>query len=696
MEIVIHRKGGCKVKSISVLILSFFLVCSLASAEMKTWTGSEDNSWHNPNNWDPPGVPGPGDDVGIPSGSNCEINEGDANCNNIMNDGNLSINGGNLNSNGDFVNNGRTEVENGNANVGGNMENNSDFNSNNSNVDVGGEVENNSRMNLNNSDMHSDRMRNNGDMDMSGGKFETDTHFDNYGDMDMSGGEIEAGGNINNSGNMNISNGDATADGNFTNNDSLNLDNARAEAGGDFNNTSDGNIEMSGRSNIGGVNDVNNEGNIGGVGNSDVRIYGRNVNNSGRISGSPVGGNVAITALITVENNSGGQIIGGYNELAGGAGGDVIIIANNIRIHQGSDILGGAGQAKGGNVKLIGKCQSVIEGGQTKGGRYTSKGVGGSVYIYSDSVYFSFTDTLDSVYSDYCFIKGNSIVFDTLNHGWSFYQARFVVATTYGGFADFSNLNTTWSIFSSYSDSEYVIFSNDRRLPDSSLQVFAFGITPEDTSDADTTILKEAYMYQNEAYIHDTTGVTDSIHFFLRNLCLGAYKLHYRIFSDLSWVTSYEDSVILPPFTDEDSFWVRYTIPTLPEDTIIADTVRQVVWIFDSATATAETVYENYSLIYGSLNTSLEVREIKISQKPKKMKIFAHPNPFNSSVEISVAEAAKPVDVEIFDISGKLIHTEKSVVRSFVWKPDKSIPGGIFLISTTKNNCEPQKILYIK
>ena len=59
-----------KMKMIFVLTGALILfVANQGRAGLITWTGSENNSWHNAANWDPQQVPVDGDEVEIPSGT---------------------------------------------------------------------------------------------------------------------------------------------------------------------------------------------------------------------------------------------------------------------------------------------------------------------------------------------------------------------------------------------------------------------------------------------------------------------------------------------------------------------------------------------------------------------------------------------------------------------------------------------------
>ena len=102
------------------------------------------------------------------------------------------------------------------------------------------------------------------------------------------------------------------------------------------------------------------------------------------------------------------------------------------------------------------------------------------------------------------------------------------------------------------------------------------------------------------------------------------------------------------------------------------------------------------------------------SAKPEAFAIFAHPNPFNSAVTISVEQtflsvqkgqtgmSDLPVTVEIFDVNGRKIKTLRPSATSlekggtdsaplhkggqggsYVWQPDESVGSGVYLVRAT-------------
>ena len=85
-----------KLDMIRTIFLSivFFLTTNLESYSQSNWTGAINNSWNNADNWNPSGVPGPGDDVIINSGDINISSSPVAEVNSLtMNGGNLEVSG---------------------------------------------------------------------------------------------------------------------------------------------------------------------------------------------------------------------------------------------------------------------------------------------------------------------------------------------------------------------------------------------------------------------------------------------------------------------------------------------------------------------------------------------------------------------------------------------------------------------------
>ena len=97
---------------------------------------------------------------------------------------------------------------------------------------------------------------------------------------------------------------------------------------------------------------------------------------------------------------------------------------------------------------------------------------------------------------------------------------------------------------------------------------------------------------------------------------------------------------------------------------------------------------------------------------PDAITISAYPNPFNSAITISLSGGVGASDarsgqvgIEIYDISGRLVADlpvtncgePQFVPTPQIWRPDKSISSGIYLIrARAGNNKITKPIVYLK
>jgi len=71
---------------------------------------------------------------------------------------------------------------------------------------------------------------------------------------------------------------------------------------------------------------------------------------------------------------------------------------------------------------------------------------------------------------------------------------------------------------------------------------------------------------------------------------------------------------------------------------------------------------------------------------PEQFKLSVSPNPFNSSVKITVPAGAR---VEVYDLQGRLINkgiqpfAESQRERTFIWQPDETIQSGVYFVKAT-------------
>ncbi|MBN2542507.1 T9SS type A sorting domain-containing protein [bacterium] len=99
--------------------------------------------------------------------------------------------------------------------------------------------------------------------------------------------------------------------------------------------------------------------------------------------------------------------------------------------------------------------------------------------------------------------------------------------------------------------------------------------------------------------------------------------------------------------------------------------------------------------------------EEKPGNKPGNLSLKAFPNPFNSSVNISMVGALKlaHLQVEIYDINGGMVFKNEEVRSSFCnegfyrmnWTPDEGLGAGIYFVRASKvDNSITRKLLYVK
>jgi hypothetical protein len=126
----------------------------------------------------------------------------------------------------------------------------------------------------------------------------------------------------------------------------------------------------------------------------------------------------------------------------------------------------------------------------------------------------------------------------------------------------------------------------------------------------------------------------------------------------------------------------------------------------------------------GSTAFTVDIRTgIVEIDKPEDFEIRAYPNPFNSSVTISILGVCDtPLRVEIYDVAGQLIHvitrpkaaaisqnnrssfsldTRRDAVYInngvFVWTPDESLGSGVYLVRVSMTERSVTKrLVYLK
>ncbi|MGC9314036.1 MAG: hypothetical protein ACP5G4_00245, partial [bacterium] len=149
----------------------------------------------------------------------------------------------------------------------------------------------------------------------------------------------------------------------------------------------------------------------------------------------------------------------------------------------------------------------------------------------------------------------------------------------------------------------------------------------------------------------------------------------------------------------------------------------------DSTGGQPDSTFTTGDLTLQVFNNSLQVAE-RIA-KPSSISISAYPNPFNSAVSIAIdahvgAIHELPLQIDIFDVNGRMvdvigIYDQPVIARheaifhknpkdchglrprndnagEFLWRPDPSIPSGVYLMRATALNgaCASKRIVYLK
>ena len=123
--------------------------------------------------------------------------------------------------------------------------------------------------------------------------------------------------------------------------------------------------------------------------------------------------------------------------------------------------------------------------------------------------------------------------------------------------------------------------------------------------------------------------------------------------------------------------------------------VEQLRAFQDSMTHVVDDIY--------SFGTAVLINEVILSSNPVEIGIFASPNPFNSTVEISLLNCPDDLDITIYDTIGRPVKIIgkpdfKYISGSFKWTPEPSLPSGIYYVRVLSDRFgnNTLKLLYIK
>jgi hypothetical protein len=618
------------------LALSVLLSAFTTFGQLKEFTGPSGGNWHDPGNWDPPGVPGYSDNVFIGGGSNVNVGGMGIGVKGFHNEGQID-NVGNMQVLNDLKNNGI-------LNDAGNIQ--------------AGELHNWEDGEINDvKNIVANRgMLNNGIIQGQDGA------------------------------NLNIEVNCSELDSAFA----INHEDGQILAQGDnaqvniivkvVNFINKGEIKAPKAVWIGAKGGVDNQGLI------ETQL---------NETPNPSGDNLNITCInehgTAVLKNS-GSIIASDSSSSGDGADNIHINADNLEnsgtIQTGSN---GSGMGVYGGYAFI---KAMILRNYLGG--HILSGSGSCPFIYGHSVTFnnetagSFRNRLldgePVLNGEYLCIVGTNVVFADLPANSIIGEYLIEISTTSlpGFVADFSGLSATPVFHCLYGDIEI-----------KGENIIAPAIGMNAICDPDPVMLSGSagHLYATlfAPFKMTNQGVSDSVRYLIRNEHTYARSFNYTVTSALGWITPISATTcILDPWESE-AVWVHFTIPDPLAETTV-DTVRF------SAVIASWSVTEITTIIafpFDTLPTPVSVEEKK-PILPEVFTISANPNPFNSSVRITLdglgAHCNTPLQIEIFDVNGRIVERIPSALLykggteqreagvSYIWTPDESLPSGVYLV----------------
>ncbi|MCK5833004.1 hypothetical protein KAH81_04955 [bacterium] len=215
------------------------------------------------------------------------------------------------------------------------------------------------------------------------------------------------------------------------------------------------------------------------------------------------------------------------------------------------------------------------------------------------------------------------------------------------------------------------------------------------------------YRYPDSAEVIDDEEITAKLYFQDEGSGLDTSSF-YAIFNSET-LTLASPAVIL----DSDTFLVH--LPTAGIEIEAGDTVWVEVSIQDKPDSCGPNVL-NQSWYFSTYSIGIQDRNL-----PREYTISTYPNPFNSTVKVSINGSPLPCIalVEIFDLDGRRVDIISSVARNpikhdgdffpsgrndgkneFIWTPSPTITSGVYLIRATFSEQTASaictKIIYLK
>ncbi|RKZ30609.1 hypothetical protein DRQ36_04890 [bacterium] len=176
------------------------------------------------------------------------------------------------------------------------------------------------------------------------------------------------------------------------------------------------------------------------------------------------------------------------------------------------------------------------------------------------------------------------------------------------------------------------------------------------------------------------------------NVCVGQVAFDYTTDGGTTW--NYLTAHLTPPI---DTLLIYdFTVPATAGSECYLR-----LFVYDSIFNYTADTSDMFVIAY--MGISDETPEL-----PSKPVLSAHPNPFNSSVSITVVSkrtSSIPTNIEIFDINGRMVHkmpvtarltaNQSNVSGVCRWQPDESTDTGVYLARLTGTD-EAIKIVLLK
>jgi hypothetical protein len=208
------------------------------------------------------------------------------------------------------------------------------------------------------------------------------------------------------------------------------------------------------------------------------------------------------------------------------------------------------------------------------------------------------------------------------------------------------------------------------------------------------------------------TGHSGSFEVMIRNEHAIARNYNYTVNSLRGWFAPVSGTTPdLDPW-ETHSFFVHFNVPSgLTETTI--DTVATRAQLFPMWETFKSTIT---AFPFDTLPTPVAVEE-KSAFVPDAMTISANPNPFNSSVRITLdglgAHCNTPLQIEIYDVNGRMVEGGTvgaycirpfdgstrltPTTQEYIWTPHESLPSGVYLVRATMGvESMTKRIVYLR